>query len=326
MTPSISELLENVHVVRLPTVTRFRGLDFREALLCEGPEGWTEFSPFVEYDDTESAHWLHATIEFGWQSLPAFWRESVWVNATIPAVSPEEVPAVLKRFPGCRTAKVKVAELGQSLQEDIDRVRAVREIMGPEGRIRLDANGAWNIDQAEHALHALAPYDLEYIEQPCKHVDELIQLRERVAYMDIPIAADESIRKADDPEEIIALGAADVLVLKVQPLGGISRVQALAKSTTTPVVLSSAIETSVGLSMGVAAALAVEHLEFDCGLATAALLAEDVTHMPLAQEEGQLSFRRIIPDMDLLKKHDVGQERTAWWTERVRRCYDLLES
>src|SRR5690554_5161827 len=173
MTPSLAELLATARVVALPMNTRFRGVDVREAVLFEGPQGWAEFSPFVEYEDAEAATWLQAAIDFAWNEQPAPLRERIPVNATVPAVDAARVAEVLVRFDGCRTAKVKVAERGQSLADDIARVHAVREIMGPEGRIRIDANGAWNVDEAEHAIHALAELDLEYAEQPCATVAEL---------------------------------------------------------------------------------------------------------------------------------------------------------
>ncbi|HYJ49006.1 MAG TPA: enolase C-terminal domain-like protein, partial [Microbacterium sp.] len=187
--PSLADLLESARVVALPLATRFRGIDVREAVLLEGPEGWTEFSPFLEYDDTESSTWLAAAIEYGWAPQPAPLRDAIPVNATVPAVDAASVAGELARFDGCRTAKVKVAEPGQRLSDDVARVRAVRDAMGPEGRIRVDANGEWNLDEAEHAIHALAEFDLEYVEQPCAWIEELAELRRRVKYLGIPIAA-----------------------------------------------------------------------------------------------------------------------------------------
>ena len=197
---------------------------------------------------------------------PAARRELIAVNATVPAVAAADVPAVLARFDGCRTAKVKVAEPGQLLADDVARVRAVREAMGPEGRVRVDANGAWNVDEAEHAIHALAEFDLEYAEQPCATVDELAELRRRVKYMGIPIAADESVRKAADPLAVARAGAADLLVIKAQPLGGVRRALEIVAEAGLPAVVSSALDTSVGLSMGVALAAALPQLDYDCGL------------------------------------------------------------
>ena len=207
---------------------------------------------------------------------PAPRRSEVPVNATVPAVPAAIVPEVLARFDGCRTAKVKVAEPGQRLVDDVARVRAVRDALGVEGRIRIDANGAWNLDEAEHAIHALAEFDLEYAEQPCATVDELAELRRRVKYMGIPIAADESVRKAADPVAVARAGAADLLVIKVQPLGGVRRALAIVAEAGLPAVVSSALDTSVGLSMGVALAAALPDLDYDCGLGTSALFTTDV--------------------------------------------------
>lgn len=326
MKPSLSELLDSARVVSLPLNVKFRGLLSREAVLLEGPQGWSEFSPFIEYLDDEASTWLTASIEFGWGKLPEFHRTSVPVNATIPAVAVEDVAGVLARFDGCRTAKVKVAEAGQTLAEDVARVAEVRRLMGPEGRVRLDANGAWNVDEAEHAFHALAEFDLEYVEQPCATLEELHHLHERTHYMDVLIAADESIRKADDPAAVIAAGAADILILKAQPLGGIQQVHHLARSTQLPVVISSALDTSVGIAMGVAAACALPELSYDCGLATAALLAGDVTAEPLVPVNGVIEFRRPEVSLELLSEHSATADRTQWWLERLERCYELLES
>lgn len=324
MLPALRDLTATARVVSVPLVSRFRGIETREAVLFEGPEGWAEFSPFVEYDDAEAATWLAAAIDFGWRAAPAARRTEVRVNATMPAVGPEDVPGILARFPGCRTVKVKVADPGQRLADDVARVAAVREHLGIEGRIRLDANGAWTVDEAERAIHALASFDLEYVEQPCASVPELAEIRERVGYMDIPIAADESVRKASDPLAVARAGAADILVLKAAPLGGIHATLALAAESGLPVVVSSALDTSVGLSMGLHLAAALPELEFDCGLATAALLAGDVTDAPLIPADGLLTVGRVTPTEHLLATHAASPERTAWWLARLERCYSLV--
>ena len=322
--PALTDLVTDAHVVALPLVTRFRGVDVREALLLRGPEGWTEFSPFTEYDDAEAATWLAAAIDFGWHRQPGPVRTRIPVNATVPAVAAADVPGVLARFDGCRTAKVKVAEAGQSLDDDVARVRAVRETMGPEGRVRIDANGAWNLDEAERALHRLAEFDLEYAEQPCATVDELAELRRRVKYMGIPIAADESVRKASDPVAVARAGAADLLVIKAQPLGGVRRALAIVAAAGLPAVVSSALDTSVGLSMGVALAASLPRLDYDCGLGTAALLAADVAPEPLRPHAGALTLGRVEPDRDLLRTHAASPDRRQWWLDRLARCYEVL--
>lgn len=322
--PPLPDLLANAHVVALPLATRFRGIDVREAVVFEGPEGWTEFSPFAEYDDAEAATWLAAAIDFGWSAQPAPVRTRVPVNATVPAVDAASVDGILARFDGCRTAKVKVAEPGQRLADDVARVRAVRAAMGAEGRIRIDANGGWNVDEAEHALHALAEFDLEYVEQPCASVEELAELRRRVKYMGIPIAADESVRKAADPLAVARAGAADLVVVKAQPLGGVRRALAIIAEAGLPAVVSSALDTSIGLSMGVALAAALPELDFDCGLGTSALFTTDIVVPPLRPEGGSLPVGRVTPDPERLAALAASEDRRAWWVARLTRCHALL--
>ncbi|POH65332.1 O-succinylbenzoate synthase [Cryobacterium zongtaii] len=324
MLPSLHDVLATARVVDLPLVTGFRGLTSREAVLIEGPAGWTEFSPFVEYDDEEASAWLRAALEFGWEESPALRRDRVPVNATVPAIDAADVPALLARFPGCRTAKVKVADPGQTLAEDVERVRAVRKTLGAEGRIRVDANGLWNLDEAEHAIHALAEFDLEYVEQPCASIDELAEIRRRTDYLDLPIAADESVRKESDPLLVSRSGAADLLVVKVQPLGGIRAVLAIQAETGLPLIVSSALDTSVGISMGAFLAAALPELDYDCGLATASLLAADVTHEPLLPVDGSIPVRRVVPDADLLDTYAASSERRDWWLARITRVHALL--
>ena len=322
--PPLDELLADAHVVALPMARRFRGVDVREAVVLEGPAGWTEFSPFVEYDDSEAATWLAGAIDFGWSEPPTTRRDSIQVNATIPAVSADDVPTVLARFDGCRTAKVKVAEPGQTLADDIARVRAVRTAMGPEGRVRVDANGGWNLDEAEHAAHALAPFDLEYVEQPCGGLEDLAQLRERIAYLGIPVAADESVRKADDPLRVARAGAADLLIIKAQPLGGVHRALEIVAASGLPAVVSSALDTSVGLAMGVALAAALPELDYDCGLGTSSLFLTDVADPPLRPREGMLPVGAVAPSPDRLRALAAAPERREWWLRRLTRCHGLL--
>ena len=304
--------------------TRFRGIDTREVMLFEGPLGWTEFSPFLEYDDGESVAWLRAAIDFGWETPPPPLRERIRVNATVPAIPAEDVPDVLDRFPGCRTAKIKVAEPGQTLAEDVARVAAVRHHLGVEGRIRVDANGLWNVDEAEHAVHSFAEFDLEYVEQPCATVEELAELRRRVKYMGIPIAADESVRKATDPLAVARARAADILVIKAQPLGGIPAARRIAADAGLPVTVSSALETSVGISMGAHLAASLTDLEYDCGLATVSLLESDITDAPLTPADGSIAVRRLTPAPALLSRYEAAPDRRDWWLDRLRRCHELL--
>lgn len=309
------------HVYAIPMRTRFRATTLREGVLLRGSAGWGEFSPFPEYPPDVAAPWLRAAVEGAEEGWPAPLRDTVPVNVTIPAVDPETA-ARLAREGGCRTAKVKVAEPGSSLADDVARVRAVREALGPEGRVRIDANAAWNVDEAEHALRALSPSDLEYVEQPCATVDELAELRARIEDLGIPIAADESIRRAADPDAAAAV--VDVVIVKAAPLGGIGAATELVGRLGRPAVVSSALDTSVGLAMGAHLAAALPELPYDCGLGTAALLAADVVDEPLRPVDGVIPVRRVAPSATLLDRWSADAERTAWWTDRVRRCHALL--
>ena len=261
--PAVDGLLAGAAVVVLPMTVRFRGLLEREALLVRGPAGWAEFSPFAEYDDDEAATWLACAVETAWSGHPAPLRGRVEVNATVPAVAPDAVPGVLAAFPGCTTAKVKVAERGQHLADDLARVAAVHEVLGPGGSVRVDANGGWSVPQALAALTALADAGpLQYAEQPCASVAELSDLRAQMARAGtvVPVAADESVRRAEDPLAVARAGAADLAVLKVAPLGGVRALLALAARLEDEhgmgVVVSSALETTVGIGAGLAAAAA----------------------------------------------------------------------
>src|SRR5262249_14434111 len=261
---------------------RSRGIAVREGALIEGPAGWGEFSPFPEYGPRECARWLAGALEAATAGWPPPVRAEVPVNVTVPAVGPEQAHAIVAGS-GCRTAKVKVAERGQPPQADTARVEAVRDALGRQGRIRGDANGAWGVGQARRALAALRRVGLECAEQPCATLAEMAELRRRV---DVPVAADESIRRAEDPLTVRAAGAADIVVLKAQPLGGVRAALRVAEACGLPVVVSSAVETSVGLAAGVALAAALPELPYACGLATMSLLTGDVTTSPLAAAGG----------------------------------------
>jgi len=323
MTPELRDILATARVVSLPMHTRFRGVETREALLFEGPEGWAEFSPFTEYADAEAATWLAAAIDFAYRPQPSPLRDVIRVNATVPAVDAARVPDVLARFAGCRTAKIKVAEPGQTLADDVARVRAVREAMGVEDRIRIDANGLWNIDEAEHAVHALNEFDLEYVEQPCATVAELAELRTRVKYLGIPVAADESIRKSSDPLAVARAGAADLIVVKAQPLGGVTHALQVIAATGLPAVVSSALDTAVGLSQGAALAAALPDLDYDCGLGTASLFLDDVAD--LRPQNGAIPAARVTPDAAALDRLAATDDRREWWLARLERVYRMLE-
>lgn len=329
--PSLGDVLSDAHVVRLPMRVRFRGLLEREALLMRGPAGWGEFSPFVEYGDVEAARWLAAGLDAAWNGFPEAMRTSVPVNATVPAVPPDQVPSILARFPGCTTAKVKVAERGQSLQDDVARVAEVRVALGSSGRIRVDANGGWSVDDARRALTALCRYELEYAEQPCASLEELAALRRSLSAQGVGVlvAADESIRKAEDPLRVAAAGSADVVVVKVAPLGGVRRALAVAQACGLPVVVSSALDTSVGIAAGVALAAALPQLPFACGLGTVGLFEQDIAADALRPVGGCIDVARArttVPHPDRLAELAAPADRQRWWRERLARCHALLVS
>jgi o-succinylbenzoate synthase len=311
-----------LHVYAVPLRRRFRGIDVRQGVLIHGRAGWGEFSPFAEYDEAEAAAWWRAAEEAAGIGWPPPVRDRIPVNATVPAVPAAEVATVMAAFPGCGTAKVKVAEPGQTAADDQARLEAVRAVLGSAGHIRVDANGGWDLDMAARylPLYDRAVGGLEYAEQPCATVEEMAALRRRV---DIPIAADESIRRSDDPIRVVRLGAADVAVLKVQPMGGVRVCLRLAEELGLPVVVSSALETSVGIGAGVALAAALPELPFACGLGTAALLSRDVVEDPLVPVDGVLPVRRPEPDPASLAAARADQATAGWWRDRARRAAKL---
>ena len=324
--PPLGALLESLHVVSIPMSVRFRGIERREMALVEGPAGWGEFSPFLDYAPPEASRWLASAVESAWVGWPPPLRDRIPVNATVPAVAADDVPGVLARYDGCTTAKIKVAEPAQSLDDDVGRVSAVRAVMGPDARIRVDANGGWSVTEALTALGELTAYGLEYAEQPCTTVEELAELRNRLSRNGIatPIAADESIRRAEDPLRVARLGAADIIVVKVAPLGGVRRALDIAARCALPTVVSSAIDTSVGIAAGVALAAALPALDHACGLGTIELLADDVAAHPLVPVDGAIGVGRPVMDPAALARLAAAPDREQWWRERVVACYDLL--
>ncbi len=299
----------------VPMRLRFRGVTSRSGVLLHGPAGWGEFSPFPEYGPAYAARWLAAAREAALEPFPAPVRDRVPVNTTVPAVDPATARQLVARS-GCTTAKVKVGEAGQDLAADVDRVAAVRDALGPTGRIRVDANAAWDVETAVLAIGRLAAAagGLEYVEQPCASLSELAEVRRRV---DVPLAADESVRTAEDPLRIAGLDAADVVVIKVQPLGGVRRALEVVEAAGLPAVVSSALETSIGLAAGVALAAALPDLPYACGLGTATLLAADVTDRPLEPVDGHLEVRRVEPDPALLDQATPDPDAALALIERL---------
>jgi O-succinylbenzoate synthase len=318
----LTSILEplRLHPVRIPMLHRFRRVDHREAVLIEGPAGWGEFSPFSDYPPGVTTRWLAAALEQACADLPSPKRSRVPVNVTVPAVSPTIAAAMVSES-GASTAKVKIADPGQDAADDEARVAAVREVLGDSGKLRVDVNASWDLETAVSRLERLSRFDLEYAEQPVATVAEMAELRKRV---DVPLAVDELVRQSPRPLQVIEEGCADVLVLKVQPMGGVSRVMDLASRSPVPVVISSALETSVGIYPGLLAASLLDELPYACGLGTVTLLEGDVTSDPLIPKDGTLEVRRPIPDPDLLERWRPDRDRSAELLRRVRAAAEVL--
>ncbi len=306
------QLLDTLRVIALPMKTSFRGITVREVALFKGEYGWGEFSPFLEYDDAEASHWLASAIEAATTPKPQLFRTSVAVNGTIPALNEvNEIQAIVESFPGVMSFKVKVAG---NLAEDLARINVVRHLR-PAAKIRVDVNGLWTVDQAEEFLSLVG--EVEYVEQPCATLDELRELKKRSS---VKIVGDEILRKANNPFDINLDGAVDYLMLKVQPLGGIKRAHAIAEHHKLPVVVSSALESAVGINYGLMLAASFKEINFDCGLGTGSLLAKDVATLPIV--DGKIEITDFEPQLDGL---DVAPDRFEWWKNRIMRTAELLK-
>jgi O-succinylbenzoate synthase len=304
--------------------TRFRGITQRQGMIWRGPAGWGEWSPFLDYAGNELVPWLRAADEAAEHSWPAPLRTEIAVNSTVPAVGPEEAYGIA-RAAGCGTAKVKVAERGQALTDDAARLEAVRDALGTGGKLRIDANGGWSVDEALAAIKQLSHFDLEYVEQPCATVAELADLRLLLARsgLNVPIAADESIRRAEDPYQVAALEAADIAVLKVQPLGGVSACLQIAERIGLPVVVSSALETSIGIRAGLALAAALPELPYACGLNTVALLTDDLVTDRLLAVDGVIRLRDPVIEESEIESHRANNEIEQFWQARLVQTREL---
>jgi O-succinylbenzoate synthase len=312
------QLLDTLRVVSLPTKTNFRGINHREVALFKGPQGWAEFSPFLEYDDQECAAWLGCAIEAATIATPALQRTSIAVNGTIPAINDRKrIEEIVASYPGVKTFKIKV---GDNLQEDVARVAWVRSL-NRKAAIRIDVNGSWSVDEAQRNLYAM--YEevgaFEYVEQPCGTVEELRELKSKIR-IPLFIAGDEVLRKAKNPFSVDLSGAIDFLMLKVQPLGGITRAIKLAEHHKLPVVVSSALESAVGISYGLKLAATLPTLNFACGLATASLLDSNVGNLPIV--DGHIQIAQFEPNFDGL---EVAPDRFEWWKNRIMRTAELLK-
>ena len=312
------QLLDTLRVIALPMKTKFRGITVREVALFKGEYGWAEFSPFLEYDDAEASHWLASAIEAATTPRPQLFRTSIAVNGTIPATNDEKVvDDLVASYPGVKTYKVKV---GDNLSEDIVRLAIIRSLCR-KVNIRIDVNGLWSVEQALTNLYAfyenVGPF--EYVEQPCATLDELRELKSKIR-IPLKIAVDEVIRKSADPFALDLQGAADIVMLKVQPLGGIKRAHAIAEHHNLPVIVSSALESAVGINYGLTLAASFEEMNFDCCLGTGSLLAADVAQLPIV--DGKIQISEFEPQLDGL---DVASDRFEWWKNRIMRTAELLK-
>jgi O-succinylbenzoate synthase len=320
------------HAVSIPMATPFRGITTREALIFDAPDGPAEWSPFLDYDDAEAATWLSSTLEQGFHQdrVPATTPGSIRVNGTVPAIDAAKVPAFLTGLGSPTCVKIKVGGQGSSRATDVARVSAVRDALGATGRIRIDANGSWTLDEAEHAIREMEPLDLDYVEQPVESVSDMAVLRQRMSELGIGIAADESIRRSSDITTVLEARACDVVVLKVQPLGGIVKALAIAEKAREAgcdVVVSSALETSVGLHYGARLHQILstnQPYSLDSGLGTASFLAGDVVTTPLLAHAGELPVTPPVLDTELLARYAMTEERREWWLGRLERCLGLI--
>jgi O-succinylbenzoate synthase len=313
----LDDLLATLRVIALPTRTNFRGIKLREVALMQGPQGWAEFSPFLEYDDKECRPWLASAIEAATVVRPKAYRDSIAVNGTIPELNDKkEIEDLMRSYQGVKTFKVKV---GRNLNEDVARVARVFS-NAPKAAIRVDVNGLWSVDEA--LTHLYAYYEeigpLEYVEQPCATVEELRELKSKIK-IPLRIAADEVIRKSADPFAVDLTDAADLVMLKVQPLGGIQRSLEIAAHHGLPVVVSSALESAIGIEYGLDLAASISDLTHDCGLATGSLLANDVAAHQIV--DGKIALGQISPQLEGL---DVAPDRIEWWKNRIMRVGALL--
>lgn len=330
--PSLHDLQAMAHAVSIPMTTPFRGITTREALIFDAPDGPAEWSPFLDYDDAEAATWLSSSLEQGFHQdqIPTTTPGTIRVNGTVPAIDAADVPAFVAGLGSPTCIKVKVGGPGSTRATDVARVRAVRDALGATGRIRIDANGSWTLDEAEHAIREMEPLDLDYVEQPVESVSDMAVLRQRMSELGIGIAADESIRRSSDITTVLEAKACDVVVLKVQPLGGIAKALAIAdraREAGCDVVVSSALETSVGLHYGAKLHQILstnQPYSLDAGLGTASFLDGDVVTTPLVAHAGALSVTPPVLDTELLARYAMTTERREWWLGRLERCLGLV--
>ena len=304
-------------VVAIPTKTDFRGINIREAFLFRGSQGWSEFSPFIEYDDAESSTWLKAAIEGAYKPWPELKRTKVSINATLPRIASEKVASFMSNYSGCTTVKMKV----NNFEDDADRLEALLDFM-PEAKVRLDVNGGWSLAQARAYIHDYFMRFgnvIEYIEQPCMELSDIAELKQEIP---MKIALDESIRKFLDSDFKDISEIADVAIMKWAPSGGIESARKIIAEIGLPAVVSSALDTGIGISHGLALAASLPELDFACGLGTTALFVGDITDPSPRPIDGEIEVKAIAPKPELLEKYAASAERKLWWENRVKRIWE----
>jgi o-succinylbenzoate synthase len=341
---SITEVAEQSVPFALDLKGKFRNTQVRTGALISGPSGWGEFAPFPEYNDEVCSRWLAGALESAFGIFPAKLRSSVPVNAIIPIFSVQETIAAVEtavQNHGMTTFKVKVSGPNQvALSDDASRVKAVRstlEQLGVEGKIRIDVNGNWNLTQAISELKILddAAGGIDYVEQPCETISELIELKVEMQNWSHPIqiAVDESLRMSSSIDVAQIRSAADIMVVKAIPLGGVQRSLDLVNEIGLPAVVSGSLDSSVGLSSGIALAASIPQLYGSCGLGTGTLFAQDLVTPTTLPTHGELVVRRASPDAHLLAAAaaKVNESDRLWWRERIVRAWqsgakDLVSS
>ncbi len=273
----------------------------RGVVLLEGPEGWGEISPLPGYPCDPAAA-RRAAEEAAGEGWPAARRHRLPVNALLDddasGAEATAARAAAMAAAGFPCLKLKVGR--GDPDHDVERVAAARGAVGPSVALRADANGAWDLETAVRTIGRMERYGLELVEQPVASLPDLALVRRRVG---VPVAADEAVRGPLDARRVRELAAADAVVLKVQPLGGVRAALAVADEAGTPALVTSMMETSVGLAAGAALAAALPALPFASGLATLDHLAGDVTTEPLRPVDGSLDVRPVVPSPDLLARY-----------------------
>lgn len=313
-------ILDSLQVVQLPMRSKFRGITTREVALFKGEAGWAEFSPFLEYDEYESANWLRSAIEAATKHDFPVNRRSIKINGTIPATDNEaEIERLVASYPGAEVFKVKV---GSELHLDLERVALVKKY-APTANLRIDVNGSWSVTEAISNIQILNSEigTFEYIEQPVATLEELRELKSKLPIA-VMIAGDEVIRKARDPLSLDLREAIDILMLKASPLGGIKRSLEIAAHYRLPVVVSSALESAVGITHELRLAAALPELEFACGLATGSLFTDDLATHRI--ENGAITITNPEPNLEAIARLAAPRERLEWWRERIKGTLEVM--